>query len=106
MSHCTTRFQKNLISKNLRELSIMLSNTTKHVRKSKSTASDSDVESSLKKQRFNFIAYENTSSEEEFSLKCFKNTLRLSLLSTTLSNIEMISQQFSEMTSQQFTEIN
>ena len=73
---------------------------TKCVRKSKSTASDSDIESSLKKQRFNFIAYKNASSEEEFSLKCFENTFRFSLSSTTLSNVEMTSQ------SQQFSEMN
>ena len=77
----------------------MLSNTTKHVRKSKSTASDSDVESSLKKQRFNFIAYENMFSEEESSLKQFDKILKFLsfVLSTTQSNIEMTSQQFSEI---------
>ena len=61
---------------------------TKRVRKSKSTASDSDVESSLKKQRSDFIAYENMSSKEESSLKHFDNTSRFPVPST----VEMASQ--------------
>ena len=77
----------------------MLSNTTKHVRKSKSTASDSDVESSLKKQRSDFIAYENTSFEEEFLLKHFNNIFRFFIF--MLSTVEITSQQ-----SEQFTKIN
>ena len=99
MSQHTTRSQKNLISKNLRELSIMLSNTTKHVRKSKSTASDSDVESSSKRQKSDFIAYNNAFSEEESLLKCFNKTLKppIFVLSTTLPNVEMASQQPSEI---------
>ena len=102
MSHHTTRFQKNLTDKNLRELSITSSDTIKHIRKSKSTASDSDIESSPKKQRSDFIAYENTFSEEEFSLKQFNKTFKFFsfVLSTTLSNVEMASQ------SQQSSEID
>ena len=74
-------------------------NTAKHVRKSKSTASDSDIESSSKKQRFNFIAYNNMFSEEEFLLKHFNKMLKslIFVSSTTLSNVEMMSQQFSEI---------
>src|SRR5436190_23010889 len=102
MSQHTTRFQKNLISKNLRELSIMLSDTAKCIRKSKSTASDSDIESSSKRQKFNFIVYKNMFSEEESSLKQFDKTFKFSsfVSSTTLPNIEMASQ------SQQSSEID
>ena len=86
MSQCTTRSQKNLTGKNLRELSITSSNMTKCVRKSKSTASDSDVESSSKRQRSDFITYDNTFSEEEFLLKHFNKTLKFSKLSEKMSD--------------------
>ena len=74
MSQHTTKFQKNLISKNFRKLLIMLSDIIKYVRKFRSTFFN--VEFSLKKQKFNFIAYENVLFEEEFLLKYFNNTFR------------------------------
>ena len=92
-----TRFQQNLTDENLRKLSITSSDTAKHVRKSKSTASDFNVESLLKKQRFNFIAYKNMSSEKESSLKYFNNTFRfLIFVSSTVETVSQ-NQQFSEI---------
>src|SRR2546429_8358198 len=86
-----TRFQKNLISKNLRELSTMLSSTAKHVRQTKFTASStSDIEFSSKRLRSEFIAYKNVLSEDESSLKCFDKMFKSS---KTVSDIEMASQQ-------------
>ena len=94
-----TRFQQDLTDQNFRELSIMSSDMTKHIRKFKSTASNSDIESSSKKQRSDFIAYENTSFEEEFLLKHFNNIFRFFIF--MLSTVEITSQQ-----SEQFTKIN
>src|SRR2546421_308200 len=63
-----TRFQKNLISENLRELSTMLSDTAKRVRQPRSTSSASDVGFLSKRLRSEFIRYENASSKEESPL--------------------------------------
>ena len=85
-----TKSQQDLTGKNLRELSTTLPDMAKHVKKPRLTSSD--VESPSKRQRFNFIAYKNMSSEEESSLKHFDNTFRPPLLSTTLQNVVMTSQ--------------
>ena len=83
-----TRFKQNLISQNLRELLTTSSSTMKHVRQSRLTSSASDVESSVKRLRSDFITYKNTSFKDKSSLKCFDKTLKLS---KTVSEVEMTS---------------
>ncbi len=84
-----TRFKQNLTDQNLRELSTTLSSIMKHIRKSRLTSSASNIKSSAKRLRFDFITYENTSSEDESSLKHFDKTFK----SLAVSDIEMMSHQ-------------
>ena len=70
-----------MTDQNLRELSTMSSSMVKRVRKSRSTSSASDIESPAKRLRFNFITYENVSSEDKSSLKCFDKMLKFSAVS-------------------------